>query len=101
MTITEVKASLTSPSSSGAVDIDVRYGASSPPTQQSESIFNSSPGLSLAASAYKNNRITFTDGSSGSQDYFDAAEDSFIVVNIGNVGTSSKGLKIWLLGYWS
>ena len=38
---------------------------------------------------------------SSSVDVFDLAEDSFITVNLYNTDSDARGLKVWLLGYWS
>lgn len=100
MRITEVKANVTVAETSTSAVVNVKYHASTP--SSATSIFSDSNGCTIAANAYKNNRVLFTDGDDGSQAYYDVAEDGFIVVSVeGTAPTDAKGLKVWLLGYWS
>ena len=100
MRITEVKASVTVAETSNTVIANVKYHATDPTS--TATIFSTSTGCTIATSAYKNNRVLFTDGLGGSQAYYDVAEDGFIVVSVeATAPTDAKGLKIWLLGYWT
>lgn len=100
MRITEVKANVTVAETTNSVVVNVKYHATTPGS--AATIFSDSNGCTIATSAYKNNRVTFDDGAGGSQAYYDVAEDGFIVVSVeATAPTDAKGLKVWLLGYWS
>ena len=102
MTITEVKASLTEAGSSGGVQVNVKYDASNP--NNAASIFATSSALTIGQGGYKQNITTFTDGGSGSQNTYTAAEDGFLVVEIpsgSSPDSAARGLKVWVLGTWS
>jgi len=100
MTLTEVKASLTTASTSSDVEVDLLYKASGSDT--ANSIFETSSYLSMTSGAYTYSMTGFYDNDSGSSvDVFDLAEDSFITVNLNNSDSDARGLKVWLLGYWS
>ena len=43
----------------------------------------------------------FDDGSGSATDTYSLAEDSFVTVKVESAGTEARGLKVWLLGYWS
>ena len=94
-TVTEVKASLTTVSSSGAVTIDVNHHASTPGS--AGTILNSA--LSISASAYKANTVQFA-GQFPPDPSYPVGEDEFVTIDIDAAGTGAKGLKVWLLGYW-
>ncbi len=100
MTLTEVKASLTTASTSADVEVDLLYKASGSDT--ANSIFETSTYLTMASGEYTYSMTGFYDNDSGSSvDVFDLAEDSFITVNLNNSDSDARGLKVWLLGYWS
>ena len=96
MTLTEVKASLTTTSSSDDVSVDLQYKSSG--SGSANSIFDSTY-LTMSSGDYTNSITGFYDGDS--VDVFDLAEDSFITVNLYNTDSDARGLKVWLLGYWS
>jgi len=99
MTLTEVKVSLTTPSSMDTVSVDLQYKSSG--SGSANSIFDSTY-LDLYSSDYTNSMTGFYDyDTSSSVDVFDLAEDSFITVNLYNTDSDARGLKVWLLGYWS
>jgi len=100
MRIKEVKANVTVAETTNSVIVNVKYHATTPGS--AATIFSDSNGCTIATNGYKNNRVTFDDGASGSQAYYDVAEDGFIVVSVeATAPTDAKGLKVWLLGYWS
>ena len=96
MTLTEIKMNLTTASSSGVVTTDIRYHASDP-TSASSILYTT---FSISASAYSANTVQFS-GASPPDASYEMAEDSFIVIDIDAAGTGAKGLKVWLLGYWT
>ena len=96
MTLTEIKMNLTTASSSGVVTTDIRYNASDP-TSAASILYTT---FSISASAYSANTVQFSGGDPPDSS-FDMAEDSFIVIDIDAAGTGAKGLKVWLLGYWT
>ena len=99
MTLTEVKASLTTTSSSGDVSVDLQYKSSG--SGSANSIFDSTY-LTMSSGDYTNSMTGFYDNDAGSSvDVFDLAEDSFITVNLYSSDSDARGLKVWLLGYWS
>ena len=99
MTLTEVKVSLTTPSSMDTVSVDLQYKSSG--SGSANSIFDSTY-LDLYSSDYTNSITGFYDyDTSSSVDVFDLAEDSFITVNLYSSDSDARGLKVWLLGYWS
>jgi hypothetical protein len=100
MRITEVKTNVTVAETTETVIVNVKYHATDPTS--TATIFSDSTGCTIATSAYKNNRVLFTDGVGGSQAYYDVAEDGFIVVSVeATAPTDAAGLKVWLLGYWT
>ena len=100
MTLTEVKASLTTAPTSSDVEVDLQYKSSGSDT--ANSIFETSSYLTMASGEYTYSMTGFYDNDSGSSvDVFDLAEDSFITVNLNNSDSDARGLKVWLLGYWS
>ena len=99
MTLTEVKASLTTTSSLDDVSVDLQYKSSG--SGSANSIFDSTY-LTMSSGDYTNSMTGFYDNDAGSSvDVFDLAEDSFITVNLYSSDSDARGLKIWLLGYWS
>lgn len=99
MTLTEVKVSLTTASSSDDVSVDLQYKSSG--SGSANSIFDSTY-LTMSSGDYTNSMTGFYDyDTSSSVDVFDLAEDSFITVNLYNTDSAARGLKVWLLGYWS
>ena len=99
--MTSIKASLTTADSTG-FDADVKYHASAPGS--SASVFDASNYFQLGSSLVqtKTGNI-FTDGSGGTQTYYDMDEDSFVVVEVpsgGGASDNAAGLKVWLIGYW-
>ena len=99
MTLTEVKVSLTTPSSSDTVSVDIQYKASGSDT--AVTIFESSY-IDLYSDDYTNSITGFYDqDTSNPVDVLDLAEDSFITVYLDSSDSDARGLKVWLLGYWS
>ena len=99
MTLTEVKVSLTTTSSSDDVSVDLKYKSSGSGSENS--IFDSTY-LTMSSGDYTNSITGFYDNDAGtSVDVFDLAEDSFITVELTNTDSAARGLKVWLLGYWS
>ena len=104
MTITDIKASLTTAPTSSDVEVDILYKASGSDT--ANSIFDSGQ-LSLSSTtpdysaSSVGQGITMLDDSGYSVDVRDLAEDSFITVNLYSSDSDARGLKVWLLGYWS
>ena len=99
MTLTEVKVSLTTTSSLDDVSVDLKYKTSGSGSENS--IFDSTY-LTMSSGDYTNSMTGFYDyDTSSSVDVFDLAEDSFITVNLYSSDSDARGLKIWLLGYWS
>jgi hypothetical protein len=96
MVVTEVKASLTAADTDASgLDIDVRYHATDP-TNAGATILNAD--LNIAQSAFKGTTTTFASSATS----YTLAEDGFIMVDINGPTTpDAKGLKIWLLGYWT
>ena len=100
MTLTEVKASLTTAPTSSDVEVDLQYKSSG--SGSASTIFETSSYLTMASGEYTYSMTGFYDNDSGSSvDVFDLAEDSFITVNLNNSDSDARGLKVWLLGYWS
>ena len=104
MTITDIKASLTTAPTSGDVEVDILYKTSGSDT--ANSIFDSAQ-LSLSSTtpdysaSSVGQGITMLDDSDSPVDVRDLAEDSFITVNLYSSDSDARGLKVWLLGYWS
>lgn len=96
MRITEVKASVTAVETTNSVVVNVKYHATVPGS--AATIFSSSSALAIATDAYSAATASFA----SSATYHVAAENSFIVVTVeATAPTDAKGLKVWLLGYWT
>jgi hypothetical protein len=99
MTVTEVKASLTQVDSMADLEVDVRYHAT--PGSTGATIFGSD--LTIAAGEYYETKTgaVFAGGASSKA----LAADSFIYIDINDSSAAAdfdcKGLKVWLLGYWT
>lgn len=99
MTLTEVKVSLTTTSSLDDVSVDFKYKSSGSGSENS--IFDSTY-LTMSSGDYTNSITGFYDyDNSTSVDVLPLAEDSFITVELTNSDSDARGLKVWLLGYWS
>ncbi len=105
MTITDIKASLTTAPTSGDVEVDILYKTSGSDT--ASTIFDSAY-LSLSSTtpdysaSLVGQGVSLYDNDSGQTvDVLDLAEDSFITVNLYSSDSDARGLKVWLLGYWS
>ena len=99
MTLTEVKVSLTTTSSLDDVSVDLKYKSSGSGSENS--IFDSTY-LTMSSGDYTNSITGFYDyDNSTSVDVLPLAEDSFITVELTNTDSDARGLKVWLLGYWS
>ena len=102
MRVTEVKAMLVTATDTSALNVDLEYHATNPTGSNPTSIFEAGEYLVVDGSSYSGTQPTFNDGGAGTRTYFDMAEDSFLVVNVNDVGDGSPaGLKMWLLGYWN
>ena len=99
MRLKTVKCNFTTQDSSTDYDLDIKYNASDP-TSASSILATGTPNITISSGTYVGSTTEFEDGGGGSQDYYDLAEDSFIVINIATAGTEAKGLKCWLLGWW-
>ena len=98
MTITEVKYSLNTISASGDTDIDIRYQSDSTTGPDTGStIFNGTTSIVAGNYVDEFSGAVFT----GSATSFACSENSFLTVDIDDVGTGDTGLKVWLLGYWT
>ena len=107
MTVTEVKISLTVKDTSTFSFVEVRIRdcgddpeTSSTPTLITDSeLYASDTGTSSGTAA--TNTASTTEFNSSSSSY-SLDEDDFVRVEIGGVGDgAAKGLKVYLLGYWT
>lgn len=99
MRLKTVKCNFTTQDSSTDYDLDIKYNTSDP-TSASSILATGTPNITISFGTYVGSTTEFDDGAAGSQDFYDLAEDSFIVINIATAGTEAKGLKCWLLGWW-
>ena len=99
MTLTEVKVSLTTTSSLDDVSVDFKYKSSGSGSEHSITDYT----YLTMQSGYYTESVTggFYDGSTSGLDVLPLAEDSFITVELTNTDSDARGLKVWLLGYWS
>lgn len=88
MTLTEVRASLTTASSSGVVEVDIRTEAESP----AMSLFSTT--LTIDA----NEKTSTTAATPAVISYSDLGDDDELIVSIAQAGTAAAGLKITLIG---
>tara|TARA_Y100001970_G_scaffold61593_2_gene78662 strand:+ start:10870 stop:14085 length:3216 start_codon:yes stop_codon:yes gene_type:complete len=101
MTVTEVKASLTTEDSSDPVEVDFYYSSTTPGSSNGSAMLTSTY-LNVSSSNYMQSETgIFDDGSGSATDTYSLAEDSFVTVKVESAGTEARGLKVWLLGYWS
>ena len=101
MTVTEVKASLTTEDSSDAVEVDFYYSSTTPGSSNGSAMLTYTY-LNVSSGSYMQSETgIFDDGSGSATDTYSLAEDSFVTVKVESAGTEARGLKVWLLGYWS
>ena len=101
MTVTEVKASLTTEDSLDAVEVDFYYSSTTPGSSNGSAMLTYTY-LNVSSGSYMQSGTSiFDDGSGNATDTYSLAEDSFVTVKVESVGTEARGLKVWLLGYWS
>tara|TARA_Y100000590_G_scaffold20422_1_gene23824 strand:- start:121 stop:609 length:489 start_codon:yes stop_codon:yes gene_type:complete len=98
MTLVEVKASLTA-HTSGDVTVDVNYHATDP--SSAATIFSGSGSQPTITGSNLFDSSGTGSVFSGSSSTYSLAEDGFVTIDLDAAGTGAKGLKVWLLGYWS
>jgi hypothetical protein len=101
MTVTEVKASLTTEDSLDAVEVDFYYSSTTPGSSNGSAMLTYTY-LNVSSGNYMQSETgIFDDGTGSATDTYSLVEDSFVTVKVESAGTEARGLKVWLLGYWS